>query len=892
MDSSNVASLQMTVMNEPAGSEIIAPSVDGIVMDSVLDSTGRLITYTGEQPIATYQDILQLIRYINTEDEPMPGSVQFLVQVFTPSETSGQTLPSNVAEVTVDIIPLNDNDPVFSEANYTGAVYENAPSGTSTLVTVQASDSDIYSSTSITYAIAGGRNEFTIDATSGSIFTTQPLDAETTTYHQFIVIASDNDGTVPRSSNAFVEILVLDVNDNSPVFELTQYLANVTENTASGQLVITVVASDDDITLENDVVMYQLELPLDEASGSGDLTPLPPQQDVPFVINMLTGDITVAEGAVIDFEAVTEYSLVVVAANGGAPRIFSSVEITIVIENENDEAPQFTQELYNGSVAEDAQLGTFILTVLATDADSADISYTIEGTELIEVDSVTGIVSLAQPLDFSITPVLSAMVVANDNGSPPLVGRASLLIEVININNNVPRFSEDNYTFTVLEGMPLQEHVIATDADGDSVVYIPVEGFDDVFTLDSTSGVISTVPGFQFDYETRQEYTLVVVATDGRFNSTVSVTVEVEDANDNAPSFRSATYSATLPETSDPGTFVVRVEAEDRDIGSNADIVYAILNEDLFEINEQNGIITLARQLDFEANSGPFMFTVVARNSEPPFWNDTAVVTVSVSDSNDNHPILTLDILGYRYVENSPPLSLASDLSITDEDTSIHLLSRCQVTLNRGSCQQTDSELSSVCGSNTDCIAQCAEEIAVNISLVASAALELTSVVSSMSQSLVVSGNASEADYQAVLSSLTYFNRAAEPAAGARSVLLQCEDAGLVSNTLQISVEVALINDNPIMLEAETQRLVFVEGDNTVAIGEEAGLRLIDLDVDPMVAWMRVVLVNPRDSVRERLSVDSGSVNVGSDVESGLEILINQTSSLVNYQVRSYNESI
>jgi Notch-like protein len=887
VDSSTVSSLQISVIDEPAGSDIILPTVAGLTMNSTTtDSLGRVITYSGEQPVATYLNALLFVDYRSTEDEPMPNSVTLHVQVFTLNELSGTPLASNVAWVTIDIIPFNDNDPVFSETSYSGAVYENMPGG-SAVVTVLASDGDIFSGSNITYEIAGEIGEFIIDATSGSVSTTRPLDSEFTSSYQLMVIASDNDGVSPRSSTVPVTISVLDVNDNPPVFSGTLFFASITENANSGQSVLTVTATDNDITTENNDITYELHIAPNGGSGSGDLTPLPPEQltPLPFSIDSSTGEVRVAEHAVIDYEDMTEFSLLVVARDSGIPPLSASAEVTISVLDENDEEPQFTQSLYTGSVAEDAVLGTLILTISATDIDSASISYTIEDSEFLDIDSATGEVTLNRVVDFSVTPFLTATVFANDMGLPPLIGQANLRIEVLNINNNAPIFSEESYSFTVTEGTVLEGQVSATDADGDSITFLPLEGFGHTFTLNMTSGLITTSPDTELDYETQSIYILRAAATDGTFTTPVNITVQVEDANDNAPYFTSAGYSATVSESSSPGSVIVQVEAEDRDSGSNAIIVYSILDGDMFTIGNDTGIIRLEQPVDFEADSGPFVIVVVAENTEPPFWSNTVVITVVVSDANDNHPILSLSTLNYSYVENSPPISIAPGLTVMDGDTHIHLLSRCEVTLERGLCQISSSELSNACGSsNTDCEALCAEEIAVDISLASPGGVQLATAIETTSQTLTLSGNASEAEYQAVLSSLTYINLVAEPSPGTRSVSIQCHDAQLPSNILLLSVDVILINDNPILIEAEPQRVSFVEGDTTLPVGEAVGLRLIDLDINSYVVGVVVSLENPQDILRERLSVNPESVN-GREVESGLEITINDTSSLQNYQV-------
>ena len=889
VDSSVVTSLRITVAMETTGSDIITPDVDGVTITMTTDDAGRdVIEYSGDLSIVTCLDTLSSIRYINSDDEPMPGQVRLLVQVFTLNETSlsGETSASNVVEAVIEVVPINDNDPVFSAASYSSEVLENSSPG-SVVATVQATDGDIYSDGSITYEIEGGSSEFGVDANSGTISTTRHLDAELTSLYQLVIIASDNDGSTPRMSTVAVTISVVDVNDNVPVFNSTKYIAMVTENAIIGQSILTVSASDNDITMINNDIIYELQTAFEDGeSGSGDLTPLPQQQATPFpfTIDPTTGEIVVA--GPLDHETVSEYSLVVMATDTGSPPLSAEVEVVVDVLNVNDESPQFTESLYTGSISEDTAPGTLILTVLALDRDSERVIYTIDDSEYLDIDLVTGEVTLKRVVEFSLTPSLTATVIANDTGSPPAVDRATVGVAVVNINNNAPEFSQNSYTFVVTEGAMLEAEVVATDADLDVITYHSLEGFNDSFVINSTSGVIMISPGIILDYETQSMYMLIVAASDGVHSTPVSITVEVEDANDNAPSF-TGQYSVTIPESSTVGTAVVQVEAMDRDSGSNAAIVYAILEGgDMFTIGADTGIITIAQTVDFETNPGPFIMLVMARNTQPPFSNDSTIVTVTISDSNDNIPTLTLPQLSYTYQEEAPPLYIASDISITDADSHIHPLTLCEVSLARAPCRLGDSELASVCESGlNDCSELCTEEITINSSLLDPAGLEVAVLISDTTQTLRVSGTASEPDYQTVLSSLTYTDHALEPSPGIRNVSLQCYDDQLSSNVLLVSVDVVLINDNPIMIEAESQLLTFVEGESTLPVGVATGVQLIDLDVGSEVTWVRLSLENPREVGRETLSVSPVSVTGEDGDVTGDDVTINQTSSLNLYQV-------
>ena len=866
VDSSTITSLLMIVIEQPLGSEIVTPTVDGVT-STINDG---VIEYSGEQSIEAYLDLLRSIQYVNTEDEPVPGSVHLLVQVFTTNSTSGGQAASNVAEVVIEVVPLNDNDPMFSEDSYSLSVDEKSPTG-QVVGTVSATDADIYSESLITYEMES--EEFDIHSTSGVITTTQILDAEMASSYQLMVIASDNDGVSPRISTVSVTISVLDLNDNSPVFNLTHYTATVTENAASGVTILTVSAIDDDIAPANNNITYELwTFGTDVGSGSGasPLTPLPPQ--LPFIIDSTSGEMRVAENAIVDYETVTEYALLVTATDSGEPPNTGSAEITVLVGDENDEFPVFTQTVYTGSVPDDATPGTPILTVVATDIDSADITYSIESTDYLEIDSLTGEVSLKRAVDFTITPSLTAVVIANDTGSPPRTGEATVSVVVVNVNNNPPVFSQDGYTVSITEGAELLVVVNATDADLDQITYISIEGFDDLFSLDATTGVISLSPGAELDYESQSLYVLTVAASDGVFTTDTSVTVEVEDANDNPPFFTSGRH-VVIPESLAMGSVVTQATAEDADSGSNAEIEYSLLNGgEIFVIETDTGIIRLQSEIDFESERGPFELQVVAKNTAPPFLNSSITITIAVSDTNDNIPFLSISSSSLTYYENSPPLPIAPSLTITDADSSSHLLTSCDVTFVRDECL----ELQKVCG---DCYLACGEELIFAQETVGNLDFEIETTTTEIA--VRVFGNGTEAQYQAVLSSLTYFNQAPEPVLERRNISIQCRDQLHSSNVLDLTLDIFPVNDNPIRVESESQQLTFQEGDTSLIVG---GLTLTDLDVSAKAAWLRVSLAGSRDLVREAVSVDTDSVS-GGGVQVGQDIVINMTAFLQNYQV-------
>ena len=143
-------------------------------------------------------------------------------------------------------------------------------------------------------------------------------------------------------------------------------------------------------------------------------------------------------------------------------------------------------------------------------------------------------------------------------------------------------------------------------------------------------------------------------------------------------------------------------------------------------------------------------------------------------------------------------------------------------------------------------------------------------------------GEATITDYESLLLSLSYTHTSSEPTPGTRTINITLTDGNQHDSSVVIVI-VFVANDNHVFVVSETAHLLFTEGDVSLAVGEEAGLRLIDEDFDPEVVTLQIVL-EPRDSVREILSVDSTSVT-GEGIKSGPAIFINQTRSLQSYQV-------
>ena len=450
--------------------------------------------------------------------------------------------------------------------------------------------------------------------------------------------------------------------------------------------------------------------------------------------------------------------------------------------------------------------------------------------------------------------------------SPNNVSSVSAAVEltILPVNDHDPVFTQTDYPGVVEEnaapGTVTSIVVEARDGDtfaGTNITYEIADGSEE-FAINPTSGAITTL--LSLDAEEFREYHLTVVARDNDGdsprNATSSVTIEVSDINDNAPVFERLGSTVSIPESLPPGSLVLTVRATDADTGTNANIEYLITSispdDTVFVIDTATGNITLSKSVDFETNSS-YYIEVEARNTAPPFWNDTMSVTVTVTDVEESPPTLVLSALAHLYQENSPPLALTTGLTVRGGG---HPITSCVVQLNRGPCGLSASELSEVCASDDVCVSLCAEEVAVNESIPLEG-LVLNGTHTTSTQMLTFSGGSFLSAYQSILTSLIFFSRAREPTAGTRNVTLQCFGEGLVTNALELSVDVQLIDEFCPEVMSIQSSLQYIEGSGELRVGEAAGLSLTDQDRDPhnTVLGLMIVLTGVRDGSMENIFV-------------------------------------
>ncbi|XP_076447464.1 LOW QUALITY PROTEIN: cadherin EGF LAG seven-pass G-type receptor 2-like [Babylonia areolata] len=554
-----------------------------------------------------------------------------------------------------------NNQPQFDPTKYIEHVKEEQPPGVQ-VVTITATDTDTEGAGTLTYSMRPTRDvlsqsRFVINPLTGTINTTVKLDRETIRAHYFLVTATDH-GVPVKSATASLTIIVDDVNDHAPQFNKQVFNVSVSENQAVDYPVLTVQATDKDFG-DNSIIRYNI------------LNPGSPNDA--FKIDPVHGEISTMQE--LDRESHQHYQLLIQAVDQGdfSERKSSTATVNITITDDNDNAPVFSETSYRINIREDqaASNSNPILQVTATDADdgeNADILYQLSGNnhEKFHIDANNGKIYLVEELDYEYEEKYQLTVRAEDQAiqSMRLRGTASVLVHVIDVNDNAPFFTSLSYTADVVENSDPGASIIQVQAvDRDSgqnseLSYSFVSSNDNQsipVVIDSLSGWITT--SGKIDREHRQEYSLVVKVVDNgspKLSATTSVTIGIRDINDNAPVFTSRIYDASVSEEANIGDEVIRVTAEDQDEGENARVHYEITSGnigDAFLMISSQGLITVKKKLDARQNNR-YALTVIATDNGGR--KDTAQVFINITDTNRYAPEFQATPFQFAVDENIP----------------------------------------------------------------------------------------------------------------------------------------------------------------------------------------------------------------------------------------------
>uniref|UniRef100_A0A8V5FS30 Uncharacterized protein n=1 Tax=Melopsittacus undulatus TaxID=13146 RepID=A0A8V5FS30_MELUD len=552
--------------------------------------------------------------------------------------------------VSVQVVDVNDNAPIFVSTPFQATVLENVPLGYSVLH-IQAVDAD------------SGENA-RINNSTGWITVAAELDRETVENYHFGVEARDH-GVPVMTSSASVSITVLDVNDNNPTFTEKVYHLRLNEDAAVGSSVLTLTAVDRDV---NSVVTYQI------TSGNTRNR---------FAITSQSGGGLITLALPLDYKQERQYVLTVTASDGTR---FDTVQVFINVTDANTHRPVFQSSHYTVSVSEDKPIGTSIVTISATDEDTGEnarITYILDDNiPQFRIDPDTGTITTLMELDYEDQASYTLAITAHDNGIPQKSDTTYVEILILDANDNAPHFLRDRYQGSVFEDVPLSTSVLqlsATDRDSglNGRLLYTFQGGDDGdgdFYIEPTSGVIRTLR--KLDRENVAVYSLRAFAVDRGsppLKASVDIQVTVLDINDNPPVFEKDEFDIFVEENSPVGSIVARISAADPDEGTNAQIMYQIVEgniPEVFQLDLLNGDLTALMDLDYESRTE---YVIVVQATSAPLVS-RATVHIRLLDQNDNPPVLQdFQILFNNYVtnkSNSFPSGVIGKIPAHDPDVS------------------------------------------------------------------------------------------------------------------------------------------------------------------------------------------------------------------------------
>ncbi|KAK6636218.1 hypothetical protein RUM43_009876 [Polyplax serrata] len=580
---------------------------------------------------------------------------------------------SSSASLIIYVNDVNDHEPVFEKSEYSVVLSELSPPGTY-VAGITATDEDSGVNAQIYYAFVSGneRNWFAINTDSGLITTRTFVDREVQGSVELKISARDG-GPNPKWAYTQLKVTILDENDGKPKFFQDQINATLSEDIPPNTLVATLTASDSDQGT-NGSVAYFLD------------TELQPELLNLFALDSLTGQLTTK--VMLDREITPEYKIRVIAKDQGLPPQSSTALVHVFVEDVNDNSPEFYPLKYFAPIPEDVSVGTSVLQVFAHDIDegkNAELRYAIESGQegLFEINSKTGVISIASPLKYSKKTLFEIVVTVRD-----LEGRKcpeNAVVEIIK-DNHVQQIEFDvygGYSFKVTEdeanttpaiGSKLGRiHIRSGDAqeiNGDDIRYYIIEGDEGkTFAMNDRTGIISRIKAI--DREEKAFYSLKCIARANLAYGWTLVNITVIDINDNRPTFAREKEEVHVDENAPVGLEIYHAKAKDKDAGPNNRFKYTLTAnpENRFRINELTGVVYLNRKIQKPPGTRIPIEITVTDFGEPPLTSKQ-VVTLNVRDVNDHTPVFDHTSYETSLLESTPVNDRFFRLSATDADLS------------------------------------------------------------------------------------------------------------------------------------------------------------------------------------------------------------------------------
>ena len=560
----------------------------------------------------------------------------------------------DVVNILVIVEDINDNAPTFNKSSLNLPLSESVLTGSS--ITIEgARDKD----TSEQFSLKGYDLQpkmsgevlpfnFTfskkLDGSSKiNLIVEDKLDRELKDSYQFYIIAKDG-GPTPKIGTLLVNVSVLDINDNSPVFEQSSYDITVNEDVNVNDVILTLKVTDDDLG-DNGKVRFKL-------------SSFQPKNNLKyFSVDENLGQLKIKEK--LDSNAGDMFRLIVEATDQGSPPLTTQAFVDVSVLDTSNSAPEIHLNLLTTAnysrISEYANIGAVVAHVAIVDHDSGrngnvncSVTSDVFGLQRYDVHEYKVIVSSS--LDRERAASHNVSIRCEDKGIPPLGNTKSFLVLINDENDNPPRFRQQRYFTSLDENNEIGDEIItvsASDLDSGNnseITYFMATASSKYAYVDSKTGKVMANKVFDKESKEGKGISLTIYARDNGvpvLTGTTSVIVTINDQNDEKPIFDQTLFRFWLDENLPADTSVDRLTATDDDKGSNAITKYSLKpgQPKVPFIVLDDGVIKTDRELDREVKD-EYTFEVVATDVGNVQLFSTAKVTVFILDKNDNDPVI------------------------------------------------------------------------------------------------------------------------------------------------------------------------------------------------------------------------------------------------------------
>ncbi len=666
---SDTQTLAVTVTNTNE-----APNITSSAVVSMAENTTTVATIAATDPDAGAVLSYSIVGGADAAHfsiDGATGALSFLVSpdYESPSDATGDNVYevqvqvtdgslSNVQALSVTVTNVNEAPNITSSGGSANASFSTAEN-TLAVTTITAADPDAGST--LAYSIVGGADaaHFAIDSVSGALSFASAQDYESpsdaNSDHVYDVVVQVSDGTWTATQTIAVTLTDFDESDASAIVDSNAAANAVQENAANGAAVgIDVFSSDADAT--NNAITYSLD---DDAGGR-------------FAIDAVSGQVTVANGTLLDREAAASHSITARATSSDGSFSTQSFTIAVIDANEFSVGPIADSDAAANGVLEGASNGTSVgITISASDGDATDnaITYSLDDDAggRFAIDANSGIVTVANSALLDREAAASHDILVRATSADGSFSTRAFTIDVGDVNEfAVAALSDTDAAVNEIAenspaGTPVGVMAFASDADAttNAITYSLDDDAGGRFAIDANSGIVTVANGSLLDREAAATHDIRVRATsaDGSF-STQTFTIGLTDVNEFAASAigdADSAANAIVENAGNGATVGITATAGDAD-ATNSAITYS-LDDDAggrFAIDAATGIVSVANGslLDAETAAG---HSILVRATSADGSFSTQMFTIGVNDANEFSvgPVTDSNVAANMVIENA-----------------------------------------------------------------------------------------------------------------------------------------------------------------------------------------------------------------------------------------------